>query len=160
MSFTAVDYDRDPRGWRQNDQETYDRMRAGGRPVEPELLARIVAACQQNPWLKVGGVDFEDDPCAERDYQVVAQEYEDLELLRLFFQHGNWAIRQGVRYRDLIFLNQVNGGDEWWTLKVDGDRLVPFESMSWRRIIQGGRFEETMRRLLDATVEQCRALEY
>ena len=37
-------------------------------------------------------------------------------MLKLFFEHGNWSIRQGVVYQDLFFCNQVNGGDEWLSL--------------------------------------------
>ena len=29
-------------------------------------------------------------------------------MLKLFFEHGNWSIRQGVVYQDLFFCNQVN----------------------------------------------------
>lgn len=40
-----------------------------------------------------------------------------VEELRGFFAHGNWALRQGTVYEDLAFVQQVDGGDEWWTLK-------------------------------------------
>ena len=40
-----------------------------------------------------------------------------MEELRGFFTHGNWALRQGIVYEDLAFVQQVDGGDEWWTLK-------------------------------------------
>jgi len=81
-------------------------------------------------------------------------------MLERFFAHGNWAIRAAVQHHDLIFVNQVNGGDEWWTLKIDGDRLVPFESITFRSIIRDGEFRVFIQRLRNATVEQCRKLEY
>jgi hypothetical protein len=81
-------------------------------------------------------------------------------MLEAFFEHGNWSIRAAVQHCDLIFVNQVNAGDEWWTLKIDGDKLVPFESISWRRIIASGQFEEYMTGMLNATVDECRRLDY
>jgi hypothetical protein len=37
----------------------YQVMRSAAVKVEGELLQRLVAACQHNDWLKVGGIDFE-----------------------------------------------------------------------------------------------------
>jgi hypothetical protein len=57
-------------------------------------------------------------------------------------------------------VNQVNGGDEWWTLKIDCDSFVPFESITFRLVIERGEFRSYIQRLRNATVEQCRKLEY
>ena len=125
------------------------------------LLERLVAACQTNDWLKVGGIDFEPEGfCPESDYPYCLERYDDVDMLERFFAHGNWAIRAAVQHHDLIFVNQVNGGDEWWTLKIDGDTLVPFESITFRLVIERGDFRSYIQRLRDATVEQCRKLEY
>jgi hypothetical protein len=139
----------------------YRTMRDAAVPVKGELLERLIAVCQHNDWLKAGGIDFEPDGfCSESDYPYCLERYDDIEMLELFFAHGNWAIRAAVQHHDLIFVNQVNGGDEWWTLKMDGQRLVPFESITFRRIIADGRFKAYIDRLRNATVEQCRRLEY
>ena len=50
-----------------------------------------------------------------------------MESLREFFVHGNWAIRQGILYDDLAFIQQVDGGDEWWTLKRTPEGWVEFD---------------------------------
>jgi hypothetical protein len=81
-------------------------------------------------------------------------------MLRAFFEHGNWATRQGVQYRDLIFVNQVNGGDEWWTLKLDGRNLVPFESITIQAVILNGRFADLIDRMHRAAPAQCVGLDY
>jgi hypothetical protein len=139
----------------------YRAMREAAVAVKGELLQRLIAACQHNNWLKVGGIDFEPERfCPECDYPCCLERYDDVEMLERFFAHGNWAIRAAVQHRDLIFVNQVNGGDEWWTLKVDGDRLVPFESITFRRIIADGQFEAFIDRLRNATVEMCVKLDY
>jgi hypothetical protein len=148
----------------RTDYETaYKAMRAAATTVAGEPLRRLIAACQGNAWLKVGGCDFEPDGfCYEPDYPYGLELYDDIEMLEAFFAHGNWSIRTAVQYRDLIFVNQVNGGDEWWTLKIDGDNLVPFESISFRTMAGGdpGVFSSYIKRLTDASVEQCRRLEY
>lgn len=42
-----------------------------------------------------------------------------------FFSSGNWAIRQGVLFGDLAFIQQVNDSDEWWTPKRRSKALIP-----------------------------------
>jgi len=127
----------------------------------------LVEKCQENPWLKTFGGAFAEDPFMELDYQYCFTVCESIEELKSCFLEGNWAIRQGFIYKDLAFINQVNGGDEWWTLKKfeDGE-IVAFESISFRHIIKEGRthdgntFEQFIERLLRATKEQCKTLTY
>lgn len=125
----------------------------------------ITEKMQQNPWLKRGGVDFEEDPFMESDY-VFGNYYvcETLEELKKAFLYGNWAIRQGFIYQSLALINQINGGDEWWTIKKfpDGE-IIAFESCSMKRIIESepeGYFEDYINQMLKATKEKCRKLEY
>jgi hypothetical protein len=142
-------------------QAEYEAMRAAAVPVKGELLARLITACQKNDWLRVGGLDFEPVGfCREHDYPYCLERYDDVDMLERFFAHVNWAIRAAVQHHDLIFVNQVNAGDEWWTLKIDGDQLVPFESLTWRRIIASGQFEQYMTGMLNATVDECRRGDY
>jgi len=139
----------------------YQLMRTAAVKVEGLLLDRLIAACQHNDWLKVGGCDFEPEGfCPESDYPYVLERYDDVDMLERFFAHGNWAIRAAVQHHDLIFVNQVNGGDEWWTIKIDGDSLVAFESITFCGMIRDGEFRSYIQRLRNATVEQCRKLEY
>ena len=95
----------------------------------------LVEKCQENGWLKVGGFDWQDDPFLE-EYPYEFSRTESLDRLREALGSGNWAIRQGFCYRDLAFIQQVNGGDEWWTLKRDGDAWTGFESWSFGAIAQ------------------------
>jgi hypothetical protein len=143
------------------DHNVYSLMREAALPVRGDLLDGLVKTCQLNPWLKRGGIDFEPEGfCCEHDHPYYLECYDDLAMLKEFFAWGNWGIRAAVQYNDLIFVNQVNGGDEWWTLKIDGDELVPFESITWRMIIERGEFESYIERLHNATVAQCKALDY
>jgi hypothetical protein len=129
--------------------------------VTGPLLERFIAKCQQNDWLKVGGCDFEPAGfCCERDHPYGLYRYDNVAWLKKFFEHGNWGIRAAVQYKDLIFANQVNGGDEWWTLKIDSDSLVSFESITFREIIRRGEFESYIQRMHQATVDQCRRWDF
>lgn len=126
----------------------------------PELHRLLEQKCQENIWLKKGGVPFVDDPFLELDSPYSFCVAEDIRDLELYFEHGNWSIRQGIVYKDLAFINQVNGGGEWWTLKKDGDSYIDFESITFKRLIESGEFPAYMDRLLKATPEQCSNLKY
>jgi hypothetical protein len=143
------------------DLKVHSLMREAALPMRGELPERLVKSCQKNPWLKRGGIDFEPEGfCCEHDHPYYLERYDDLAMLKEFFAWGNWGIRAAVQYKDLIFVNQVNGGDEWWTLKIDGDELVPFESITFGCLIEQGLFEIYIRRMRNATVARCKALDY
>lgn len=69
---------------------------------------------------------------------------------------GNWSIGTAFYYRDLCFIQQVDGGDEWLTIRHG----IAFESMTLEPYIEEGRFAQLIRRLLAATKAQCQALTY
>ena len=120
----------------------------------------LVEKCQENGWLKVGGFDWQDDPFLE-EYPYEFSRTNSVDRLREALGSGNWAIRQGFCYRDLAFIQQVNGGDEWWTLKRDVDAWTDFESWSFGAIAQEPeRFERAMRDMCEATPGQCRSGEW
>ena len=120
----------------------------------------LVEKCQENGWLKVGGFDWQDDPFLE-EYAYEFSRTESVDRLREALGSGNWAIRQGFCYRDLAFIQQVNGGDEWWTLKRTDSGWLAFESWSFGRIVQEPeRFSHAIECMHRATPEQCKRLEY
>ena len=113
-------------------------------------VEEIAAKCQENIWLKTGGIAFEDDPFMELDYRFNVHNCESLKELEKELEHGNWAIRTCFSYERLAFINQSNGGDEWWLLfKHEDGRLEAFESVTFYRIIKEGRFEDYINRLLE-----------
>ncbi len=98
----------------------------------------LTAKQQENDWLR--NRDAEDGVFTEyptHDYKYdTYYECLSIEELKRAFLYGNWAIRQGFIYETLAFINQMNGGSEWWALKKFPDgRLLPFDSMSMIRII-------------------------
>lgn len=133
---------------------------AGLPGVDPQTHAELVAKCQDNGWLKVGGYAWQDDPYLE-EYPYGFALAGSVDELRGFFAHGNWALRQGIVYEDLAFVQQVDGGDEWWTLKRTDSGWLGFESWSFGRIAQEPeRFAYAIECMHRATPEQCKRLDY
>lgn len=153
-------FEYDSTNFTESYRDAYSRMEAGMTPIAPELHTALIAKCQENKWLREGGIPFEDDPVFEHDSPYSFCEIDDIEILEMYFDHGNWSIRDGVVYKDLVFINQVNGGDEWWTLKKDGEGYLAFESITFGPIIHRRKFMAFIRRLLKASLEQCRSLTY
>ena len=129
-----------------------------------KLYKKLVCKCQQNTWLKIGGAMFEEDAYAEFDYQYCFTECaNEIELIDTLCK-GNWAIRQGFYYKNLFFVNQINGGSEWWTLKMFMGKLISFESITFYAKRSPAynlkEYMDLIRRLLKATKKQCQKLKY
>lgn len=73
-----------------------------------------------------------------------------LEELHTYFAHGNWCVGQGFYYKNLCFINQMDGGDEWLAIKDNYD----FESITFDGMIQQGRFFGYMQDLMTATKDE------
>lgn len=138
--------------------------------IDERTYGSLVEKCQENGWVMKDGYPWQDDPFLE-EYPYEFSECADLEELRSTFAHGNWSIRQGFLYDDLAFVQQVDGGDEWWTLKRVGDKgdasdWVDFESWSfqpsanYRAGTLGDRFTNAIRSMQMATPDQCKKLVY
>jgi len=149
-----------------------------------ERMRLIIKAAKKNYWIS-GKASIDDgDPMAALEYEFKERsihECRTLQELKEKLGQGNWVIGQCFVYKDLVFINQVNGGDEWLTLKFFGDELVSFESITFRPMIYDYQriegeyfhtyakndkepkvncFERFIERLLRATKEQCLKLEY
>jgi hypothetical protein len=137
----------------------YDSERLA--PVDSQTAKQLEDKCQENGWLMRGGYDWQDDPYLE-EYPYEFCTAPDMESLTSFFEHGNWAIRQGIVFDDLAFIQQVNGGDEWWTLKRGGDGWVDFESVSCEHIIAHSKsdFERLIASMRAASADECVRLDY
>lgn len=143
-------------------KERYELMKSGLLDLPKPEHDALEKKCQDNGWLKKGGYDFEDDPFLELDSPYSFVRAKDLNTLEMYFMNSNWSIRQGIVFKNLAFINQVNGGDEWWTLKYDEEnrKWVAFESITMHSFIEKNTFRNLMRRLLEAPIELCLALNY
>ena len=130
-------------------------------PKDDSEYLVLVAACHKNMWLRPGGIPFEDDPIMDNEYAFEFVMAEDLAFLEMYFDHGNWSIRNGVIYKDLAFVNQVNGGDEWATFKRDKDGTwFQFESWTFGPSIEAGSFILKIVRMSEASPLRCKNLTY
>ena len=144
-----------------NYEEAYATIKNGMKPVADFVAEMLTKKCQENVFIKWGGLEFEPHGfCTESDYPYTFHEVTDIEILECFFDHGNWSVRDGIVYAGLAFINQVNGGDEWWTLKYDGRAWISFESITFKGMIKDGRFHDYINTLVAATPEECRERRY
>lgn len=103
---------------------------------------------RSNPWISCAW-----DPPFNRDSFYECQTSEELKEK---FEHGNWCLGQAFYHKDICFINQIDGGDEWLTIRHD----IAFESISWQVVISDGEFDDLLGQLLKATPDQCRTREY
>ena len=114
----------------------------------------------QSKWLELGRANWwisraVDPPFNESSFWECAS----LDELLLRFEHGGWALGAAFYLDDLCFIQQVDGGDEWLTIKQG----LAFESISFGGIIRrDGRAaaQQLIEDLQRATLAQCKALEY
>jgi hypothetical protein len=120
--------------------------------VVPELDAALREQWYQlgvgNPWIREAN-----DPPFTRNSFIGCFSVKELEDQLGF---GNWSLGTAFYYRDLCFINQINGGDEWLTIRHG----VAFESITVQSYIEDGEFASLITRLLTASKEQCQRLEY
>lgn len=118
------------------------------KPDTKDLIREWIQIGSSNSWIKYAC----DPPFNELSFC----ECFSMEELEEKLENGNWCLGAAFFYKNLCFINQVDGGDEWLTIKDD----YAFESFTFSRIIRDGRFKEYIERLLAATREQCLELEY
>lgn len=128
---------------------------------EQELLA---FACLKSRWLSRGiSMDHHNTTPLIQKFSFLNSE--SLEGLLEYFRSGPHGIREGVVFKDLAFVQQVDMGDEWLVLKREfdsetGDAFwLPFESYSFDRIIESSaRFECAVSALREADAFEIAAL--
>lgn len=106
-----------------------------------------------NPWIHQAW----DPPFNELSFHVCS----DVDELANLILRGNWSLGQAFVLEDICFINQIDGGDEWLTIKGS----TAFESITMRTYQESegeadARLRETIRRIRAASEDQCRRLEY
>lgn len=106
---------------------------------------------KENSWIK----EAYDPPFNEDSFYICRDVYELVEKL----SHGNWSLGTAFVYRNLAFINQINGGDEWLVIRDH----IPFESWSCGYTIQNRghlHFIKQVYKMLLATEKEIRNLTY
>lgn len=114
-------------------------------------IEKWVEIGKKNPWIK--------EACDPPFDKHVFYECKTVDELVEKLKQGNWCLGQAFYYENICFINQVDGGDEWLVIRDD----IPFESWGCRYVITKygeQEFRETLDRMLKATPEQLRKLEY
>lgn len=102
----------------------------------------------KNPWINKA-VDPPFDENSFKDLSI------SLSVLVDTILRGNWSLGTAFYYKDICLINQINGGDEWLTIKQD----VTFESLTCEAIGRE-RLIGLLRDIDNSTPEQCRRWEY
>jgi hypothetical protein len=126
-------------------------------PPSPEELKQIwLNIGQKNPWIR----EAYDPPFTIESFSGEAACETVQELVRGILR-GNWCLGTVFHHEDICFINQVEAGDEWLTIKGK----TPFESITFQTSNES--YEEaeqrackTIERIRKATEEQCRKWEY
>lgn len=128
---------------------------AGLRALGEEEKLPLVLSCLKNQWLVRGISPDRRNATPTKDYPFY--NLDSLDALFEYFRSGPHAIREGVIFERLAFVQQVDMGDEWLVLKREFDEgsgetlWIPFESYSFESIVKSkARFECAVSALLDA----------
>jgi hypothetical protein len=116
--------------------------------LDDELREAWYALGLANPWIKEA-----DDPAFTRSSFTGCFSVDELQERIVA---STWAIGTAFYYRNLCFIQQVDGGDEWLTIRHG----LAFESISLLPFIERDELASLVQRLLAASKEQCRRLEY
>lgn len=108
-------------------------------------------------WLRIGLENpaiaaATDPPFTENSFE----ECFTIEKLEERITEAVWGIGMAFFHRDLCFIQQVAGGDEWLTIRHG----VAFEGITALPLIERGEFASLVRRLLATSKEQCEELSY
>jgi len=128
-----------------------NKMQATKKQIE-----KWIAIGKNNPWIsEAWDPEFDENSFHRcRDMNELIEKFRD----------GNWCLGQAfwieISGHKFCFINQINGGDEWLTIRND----VAFESCSMQHMIGPipGRFGllTSMQQWIAATDEQLRKLDF
>ena len=126
-----------------------------------EFWKQVYKLGMMNGWcsgryaMEDGDYIAEEDRLNENSYTIISK----LDDLYKFFKHGNWCLGNSVIHKNLCFIQQIDGGDEWLTIKNFPGEAIAFESMSFDTV-DYPEFENIIGHLLKATKDECVHLDW
>lgn len=136
---------------------------AGLRALGEEEKLPLVLSCLKNRWLARGISPDRRSTTPTQDFYLLNSD--SLDALLEYFRSEPHALRDGVVFERLAFVQQIDMGDEWLVLKREFDEgtgepfWVPFESYSFASIIKSkARFECVVSALMDSDPYDLAAL--
>lgn len=105
--------------------------------------ASLIHSCLGNAWLNDKEYDLSEYP-----FDFIKC-HRKLDLMN-YMSQGNWALRQGFVYKDIAFVQQVNGGDEFLTfIKKNDWNWIAFDSVSVEKTIENNQFYSYFKDIYD-----------
>lgn len=132
---------------------TYEHSRNYMQEIEGKEKEDLIAICQKNGWLKHDGYEFQDESLSEEEYEYNFLRCERRLDLMNYLEYVSWAIRDGFLFEDMAFIQQVNGGDEYWTLINQNGKWIDYESVTFRPSIERGEFYALIENLHEEGVQ-------
>ncbi|GAG40121.1 unnamed protein product, partial [marine sediment metagenome] len=123
------------------------------------LIPLFVKEGNKNYWIS-GQANIDDGDLFFEDYfnEESIKICSSINELRDKFNFGCWARCVSFIYKNLCFVNQINGGDEWLTMKAfnvpDNPEIISFESITMKAFIKKHKFKDLITRLCNATKDQ------
>ena len=114
---------------------------------EKGLLDRWLEIGRRNSWIRL----VHDPPFSEKSFHCCRDKDELKDKLQ-----QTWCLGQAFYLGNLCFINQDEGGGEWLVIRGE----LPFETVSHWAFLDEGFFEDWLIRVLVATDEQLRSLDY
>lgn len=134
-------------------RQTILDFRAGLTSEERGLVQAWLEIGRRNVWISqaIDPPFSELSFCLCRDFRELANK-----ILR-----GNWSLGSAFALENICFINKVNGGDEWLTIRG----AIPFESITMQTFHESReeaerRLARTIERIRRATDEQLLTLAY
>ncbi len=119
-----------------------------GRRLSDEMCESLRAKCCENAWLKpASSADGDEDGHAPLVLNL--QFATSVDEVKDYLTRSRHHIRDGVVIDDVALIQQVDLGDEWWTLKRDErGAWHEFESLSFAPMMKNGAFDAYISSLL------------
>jgi len=129
-----------------------ERMQGLSAEVRQRIQTILILG-RQNPWIRAAW----DPPFDELSFHIC----ENVDELAELILRGNWCLGHAFVLGDIGFVNQIDGGDEWLTIKG----ATSFESITMKTSSETmeqatKRLCETVARIQQASEKQCKKLEY
>lgn len=132
---------------------TYEHSRNYMQEIEVKEKEDLIAICQKNGLLKHDGYEFQDGSLSEEEYGYNFLRCERRLDLMNYLENVSWSIRDGFLFEDMAFIQQVNGGDEYWTLIDHNGEWIDYESATFRPSIERGEFYALIEKLHEEGIQ-------
>ena len=132
------------------------KLRTAQTEQEKEIIKKCYMTGLKNGWAsgkfaRMDGDFIDPSDCLNKDSIGIVDTEQQL---KEFFAFGNWCLGQGVIYKDMFFLQQDNGGDEWASYKIFSDKVEAWDSISWGRIIDSNEWDSYFKQFSEAKTKK------